>query len=191
MYSSTIEYDEGIEQTTCNCKMMTIKEIPCRHFICYLTYMGIIDLPQYLINDRWLQSRSRSRDYGIEQEKSNNKSKLFNLYKRYYDIAKKEANHKRVKEYLHTGTENLEKKLGCNKGKEVKGLISRFEKKNKSNVVVRNPRVIKTKGGGKGGRRGKGDPRFRSIREMMALKSRARGRCNRMRHIIKSCTVDV
>lgn len=70
---------------------------------------------------------------------------------------------------MKNGVEILKKELDTKCQKEVRGSISRFEKKNIENVVVGNPRVIKTKGSGKDQKRGKANPRFKSVREMIVL----------------------
>lgn len=82
----------------------------------------------------------------------------FHLYTRYSKIAEILDEKKfKVKEYLTKSLIGFDEELGSSKEKEVQNSISRFEKTNKYEVNIGNPKVVKTKGSGNRGRRPKSD----------------------------------
>lgn len=116
-FSTTVECDFLIRQARCDCSLFAIKGIPCRHLICFLTFMGITRLPNYFICKKWMQCHNRrnnTKDFG------NTSLDLFHLYTRYSKIAKNSEEKKvKVKEYLTKGLIAFDEEIRSNKGKEV------------------------------------------------------------------------
>lgn len=93
---------------------------------------------------------AKTKSEGLQKE-IGEEHELFHLYKRLIDIVESsKENGERISDYLKKSLEAFEKEEGTKYQKELKNSISRFGEKNTDGIVVSNPKVIKTKGSGKG-----------------------------------------